>query len=153
MLFQVRPVRVLLAVMLIAGSQVCLFANGTLSSKALQGRLITTSNRPVWVNGGESVTGTVILSGAQVMTPAASLATIQLDNLGTVMIAPSSAVTLSFDAKNVTVKVASGDATLTTVNGVKGTVLGANGASLPAAAPAGGNSAKNWGIAGVRLDE
>jgi len=151
MLFQVRPVRVLLAVMLIAGSQVCLFANGTLSSKALQGRLITTSNRPVWVNGGESVTGTVILSGAQVMTPAASFATVQLDNLGTVMIAPSSAVTLSFDAKNVTVKVASGDATLTTVNGVKGTVLGANGASLPAAAPAGGNSAKNWGIAGVAL--
>ena len=86
------------------------------------------------------------------MTPAGSLATVQLANVGTVSIAPSSIVTLDFDATNVTVKVASGDATLTTANGVKGVVVDAStNAPRPPAAPAGGNSAKNWGIAGVAV--
>jgi hypothetical protein len=152
MQLNVRPGRILSALMLIAVINVYVFANGALSSsKTMQGRLITTSNRPVLVNGGEAITGTVILSGAQVTTSAASLATVQLDKVGTVMIAPSSTVSLTFDASNVTVKVASGDASLTTVDGVTGTVVKANGATAPAAAPAGGSSAKNWGIAGVAI--
>jgi hypothetical protein len=81
---------------------------------------------------------------------------VQLDKLGTVMVAPSSNVTIAFDAKSVTVKVASGDATLTTVTGVKGTVVGPDGVpatsapSAPAPAPAGSSSGFDKGdVAGV----
>lgn len=150
-----RPARVLSVLMLIAVVNVYVFANGAItgSNKVVLGRLITTSNRPVLVNGGEAVTGTVVLSGAQLLTSAVSTATVQLDNVATVTIAPSSNVTLNFDSKNVTVKVASGDATVATADGVTGVVLDAAGtAKAPTApVPAGGNTAKNWGIAGVAV--
>lgn len=152
---QIRPAKVLSALMLIAVVNVYVFANGaiTSSSKVLMGRLITTSNRPVLVNGGEAITGTVIVSGAQLATSAASIATVELPNVATVTIAPSSNVSLNFDAKSVTVTVSSGDATVTTAEGVVGKVLNASGAPRTAnsAAPAGGNTAKNWGIAGVAV--
>jgi hypothetical protein len=142
MRFRANPVRILSLVVLLAVTNVFVFANGATSSaknasaKVLLGKLITMSNRPILVNGGEAITGTTILSGAQIVTPGASLATVQLDNLGTVMIAPSSNVTINFDLKTVTVKVASGDATVTTVAGVKGTVIGPDGTPAPAPAPA-----------------
>lgn len=146
-----RPGRIVSVLMLIAVVNVYVFANGAMTSNVL-GRLVTTSNRPILVNGGEAATGTVIVSGARLITPAGSLATVQVANVGTVSIAPSSIVTLDFDATNVTVKVASGDATLTTADGVKGVVVdAATSAPRPPAAPAGGNSAKNWGIAGVAV--
>ena len=68
MRFNVRPGKIVSAIMLIAVVNVYVLANGALSSKTMQGRLVTTSNRPVLVNGGEAITGTVILSGAQVTT-------------------------------------------------------------------------------------
>jgi len=154
MRLNVRPTRVLSVLMLIAVVNVYVFANGALSSsKVLLGRLVTTSNRPVIVNGGEAVTGTVILSGAQLSTSAASMATVELPNVATVTIAPSSNVALNFDSKAVTVTVSSGDATITTAEGVVGKVLNASGTprTANAAAPAGGNTAKNWGIAGVAV--
>lgn len=155
MRFNVRPARVLSVLMLIAVVNVYVFANGLIasSSKVVLGRLTTTSNRPVLVNGGEAITGTVIVSGAQLATSAASMATVELPNVATVTIAPSSSVALNFDAKAVTVTVSSGDATLTTAEGVVGKVLNANGTPRTAnpAAPAGGNTAKNWGIAGVAV--
>lgn len=155
MRYHVRPGRILTVLVLIATLNVYVFANGAMasSSKAVLGRLVTTSNRPVLVNGGEAVTGTVILSGSHLITSAVSIATVNLPNIGTVMIAPSSDVTLNFDAKSVTVNVASGDASLSTVEGVAGKVVDAAGKPRTAApaAPAGGNSAKNWGIAGVAI--
>ena len=156
MRLNLRPARILSALMLIAVVNVYVFANGaiTYSSKAVLGKLVTTSNRPILVNGGEAGTGAVILSGSQLATSSVSIATVQLPNVATVMIAPSSVVSLSFDAKTVTVRVASGDATLTTAEGVTGKVLDAAGnprTSSPAPMPAGGNSAKNWGIAGVGI--
>src|SRR5207248_2080521 len=137
---------------LIAVLNVFAFASGAVatSDKAVIGRLVTTSNRPVLVNGGEAVTGTVIVSGAQLATSAVSVATVQLPNVGSVTIAPNSVVGLNFDAKSVTVTIGAGDATVTTVDGVVGKVLDANGKTkVPGSAPvpAGGNSAKNWGIA------
>src|SRR6266478_7768283 len=115
MRFSTRPIRILSLLLLLAVANIYVFANGALvssakgaseagSSKVLLGKLITTSNRPVIVNGGEAITGTVILSGAQVQTSAASVATVQLNNVGSVMIAPSSSVSLAFDEKNVNVK-------------------------------------------------
>lgn len=156
MRFSLRPARVLSVLMLVATVNVYVFANGALASsnKALLGRLVTTSNRPILVNGGEAITGTVILSGSELSTSPVNVATVEVPNTGVVTILPSSRVILNFDAKSVTVKVASGDATLTTATGVTGTVLNANGspkAAGPVVPPAGGNSAKNWGIAGVAV--
>ena len=154
MRLNVRPARILSVLMLIATVNVFVFANGAVTSSnlAVLGRLITTSNRPVLVNGGEAVTGSVILSGAQLTTSAANIATVQLPNVGTVTIAPSSDVALSFDAKSITAIVRSGDATITTANGVVGKVFDAAGNPKSAnPVPAGGNTAKNWGIAGVAV--
>lgn len=162
MRFHVRPVRILSALLLIAVVNVFVFASGAVvtnntaseagSSQVLLGRLITMSNRPILVNGGEAITGATILSGAQLTTPAGRIATVQVDKLATVTIAPSSDVTLSFDSKSVTVKVASGDATLTTADGVKGTVLGPSGApTVPGPVPTDADTARNWGIAGVAV--
>ena len=166
MRFRTHPVRILSLVVLLAVTNVYVFANGAMtaksgneagSAKVLLGKLITMSNRPILVNGAEAITGTTILSGTHLITPATGLATVQLDNLGTVMVAPSSSVTIAFDRKSVTVNVASGDATLTTVPGVKGTVVGPDGtpaasgpsAPAPAPAPAGGSGFSKGEVAGV----
>jgi hypothetical protein len=160
MRFEMRPIRIISALVLIAVVNVYVFANGAVSSKVtnesassqvLFGKLITMSNRPILVNGGEAITGTTILSGAQLITPAGRLATVQVEKLATVTIAPSSSVTLSFDSKNVTVKVAAGDATLKTADGVKGTVVGPNGVPGNAPVPTDAETARNWGIAGVAI--
>jgi len=158
MRFHVRPVRALSVLVLIAVVNVYVFANGAISSgdsarsKVLLGKLVTMSNRPIMVNGAEAMTGTIILSGAQLTTPAANLATVQLDKVGAVTIAPSSSVTLTFDSKNVAVRVLSGDASLTTADGVKGTVVGPGGEPRTAApAPTDVETARNWGIAGVAV--
>ena len=159
-----RPVRVFSLLVVLAVTNVYVFSSGAAISsaktaneagtaKVLIGKLVTTSNRPVIVNGGEAITGSLILSGAQLTTPATSLATVQLDHLGTVTIAPSSNVSLSFDATSVTVRVASGDAAVTTVDGVKGTVVGPTGtAAAPGAAAAPAIShPEYWGVAGVAV--
>ena len=147
-----HPARIVSALMLVAIVNVYVFANGAIaaSNKAVLGRLVTTSNRPVLVNGSDAITGTVVLSGAQLSTSAASTATVELPGIGTVMVAPNSNVALNFDAKSVTAQVAYGDAMITTADGVVGTVLDAAG-KPKTASPAGGNSAKNWGIAGVGI--
>jgi hypothetical protein len=143
---------------LIAVTNVYVFANGAVlssaknssESKVLLGKLITNSNRPILVNGGDAITGTIILSGSQLITPAVGSATVQLDKLGMVMIAPSSSVTLAFDSKSVTVNVASGDATLTTAEGVKGSVIGPNGTpKVGGATPTPVSNSDNWAVAGV----
>jgi hypothetical protein len=158
-----RPIRISSLLVLVAVINVFVFSNGALanspnateagSGNALLGKLITTSNRPVIVNGAEAITGSVILSGTQLRTSPASFATVKLDKLGAVTIAPSSDVLLSFDAHSINVKIASGDAIVNAAAGVKATVVNADGkTAVPSApVPAGGNSAKNWGIAGVAI--
>ena len=166
MRFSASPVRLLSLLVLVAVTNVYVLANGTLASPGknagtlLLGKLITNSDRSILVNGGEAITGTVILSGAQLITPTAGGATVQLEKLGAVMIAPSSSVTLTFDLKNVVVTVTSGDAALSTVDGVKGVVIRADGTpadagpNAPAPAPAGGSGGGGFDkgdIAGVAL--
>lgn len=153
---RLKPMKIVSVLALIALTNIYVFANGTvfsMSNAAPMGKLITTSNRPILVNGGEAITGTVILSGAELTTPAAGGATVEFNSLGTVSIAPSSSVILSFDAKNVVANVTSGSATIATAEGVKGSVLGVpnGGGGSNSANPAGGNTAKNWGIAGVAV--
>ena len=152
--FRVHPARILSVLMLIAVVNVYVFASGAIVSPAIFGKLVTTSNRPILVNGGEAITGTTIVSGSQLVTPAAGGATVKVDKVGLVTVAPDSNVSLTFDNKSVTVKVASGDASVSTATGVTGTVLDKAGVPVSpnaAPAPAGGNSAKNWGIAGVAV--
>jgi hypothetical protein len=85
-------------------------------------------------------------------TPAASGALVELNSLGSVMVAPSSSVVLTFDAKNVNANVISGYASVATAEGVKGTVTGLPaGASAPPAVPANANNALYWGVAGVAV--
>ena len=158
MRFSVNPIRILSVLVLIAVVNVYVFAAGAVvsssdsTSKAVLGKLITTSNRPVVVNGADAITGTIILSGAQLTTSAVSLATVQLDNVGTVSVAPNSNVILNFDSKNVTLKVISGDATLATAKGVKGSVVGPGGSPKGATpVPTDADTARNWGIAGVAV--
>ena len=160
-----RPIRIFSLLVLFAVINVYVFANGALASSpnaseagsgnVLLGKLITTSNRPVVVNGAEAITGSVILSGTQLTTSPVSFATVKLDKLGTVLIAPSSNVLLSFDAHSINVKVVSGDAVVNAVDGVKGTVVTADGKTVvPGAAapvPASASSAQNWAIAGVAI--
>lgn len=158
MRLKINPVRLLSVFMLIAVVNVYVFASGAITSsesgasKALLGKLITMSNRPVTVNGAEAITGSIVLSGATVSTPAASLATVQLDNVGTVTVAPNSSVTLNFDSKSVAVKILSGDASLSTAKGINGTVVGPSGEPrTPAPVPTDADTARNWGIAGVAV--
>jgi len=160
MRIDLRPMRILSALMLIAVINVYVFAAGAVipketvgesaSPQALLGKLVTVSNRPIIVNGAEAITGTIILSGAHLVT-SLSLATVQLDKVGTVTVAPRSNVMLNFDSKTVTVKVLSGDAMLSTVDGVKGTVVGPSGEPRPAPVPTDADTARNWGIAGVAV--
>jgi hypothetical protein len=142
--------------MLIAVFHVYVFANGAMSSSTkVLGRLVTTSNRPILVNGGEAVTGTVILSGAQLATPTANPAVVQIGNIASVSISAGSLVSLSFDPASVTVRVAIGDASVATAEGVKGVVLDAAGNPRPAGAPTAPAPAishpEYWGVAGVAI--
>jgi hypothetical protein len=159
MRFHARPV--LSALLLIAVVNVSVFASGagissseSASSKVLLGKLVTTSNRPIMVNGAEAITGAIILSGAQLDTSAVNIATVQLPNVATVTILPSSVVSLSFDAKSVTVKVTSGDATLVTAEGVTGKVLDAAGnprTANPTAPTPAISHPEYLGIAGIAI--
>jgi hypothetical protein len=154
MRFCSQLIKSLAVLVVLAIVNVSVLATGSATSgKLLFGKLVTSSNSPVLVNGGEAITGTTILSGAQLITPATGLAIVQLNKLGTVTIAPKSNVMLNSDAKNVTVTVASGDATVTTADGVKGTVVGANSGSPRSAKPmpTDADTARNWGIAGVAV--
>jgi hypothetical protein len=66
-------------------------------SAQVVGRLTTTNNQPIQVNGLSASTGASILSGATLETGADQSATVNLGPLGSVEIAPNSKVVLTFD--------------------------------------------------------
>jgi hypothetical protein len=61
------------------------------------GRLTTSNNQPIQVNGLSASTGASILSGATLETGADQSATVNLGALGSVEIAPNTKVLLTFD--------------------------------------------------------
>lgn len=87
-----------------------------------QGRLTTTGDSPVSVNGNNARTGETIFSGQQIQTPAGTAATVQLPGLGVVEIRPGSNVTLTFGEGKVAAVVISGCVRLSADAGVDGTV-------------------------------
>ncbi|HKC66505.1 MAG TPA: hypothetical protein VKB86_22870 [Pyrinomonadaceae bacterium] len=96
-------------------------------SALLFGRLSTFGAGKVSVNGNEALSGTTILSGAQIETPEATGATVTLASVGTLDIAPKTKLTISFSKESVTVNVLAGDARLTTGEGVKGALTTPDG--------------------------
>lgn len=87
-----------------------------------QGRLTTTGDNPVSVNGNNARTGETVFSGQQIQTPAGTTATVQLPGLGSVEIMPGSNVTLTFGEGKIGVVVLSGCARLSADAGVAGTL-------------------------------
>jgi hypothetical protein len=87
-----------------------------------QGRLTTTGDNPVAVNGNNAKTGETIFSGQQIQTPAGTTATVQLPGLGSVEIRPGSNVTLTFGEGRINVVVLSGCVRLSADAGVTGTI-------------------------------
>jgi hypothetical protein len=87
-----------------------------------QGRLTTTGDNPVSVNGNSAKTGETIFSGQQIQTPAGTTATVQLPGLGSVEIRPGSNVTLTFGEGRINVVVLSGCVRVSADAGVTGTI-------------------------------
>lgn len=61
------------------------------------GRLTTSNNQPIQVNGNSAATGASIVSGATLETGANQSATVNLGALGSVEISPNTRVVLTFD--------------------------------------------------------
>ncbi len=72
-------------------------ATVALPQNIIVARLATTNNQPINVNGASAATGATILNGAEIETPAAVGATINLGALGTVDLAPNTKIRLTFD--------------------------------------------------------
>lgn len=87
-----------------------------------QGRLTTTGDNAVSVNGNNAKTGETIFSGQQIQTPVGTTATVQLAGLGSVEIRPGSNVTLTFGEGKISVVVINGCVHLSAGAGVTGTV-------------------------------
>ena len=97
-------------------------ATSAAAPRQTQGRLTTTDDNPVNVNGNNAKTGETIFSGQQIQTPAGTTATVQLPGLGSVEIRPGSNVTLTFGEGKISVVVLSGCVRLSADAGVTGTV-------------------------------
>jgi hypothetical protein len=102
-------------------------AEGSDSGKLLVGRLALADQQRIFVNGNEAPTGTSIFSGMRLQSPLGVNAVVQLGELGQVSLEPSTDLTLDFSNGHVAVTVASGEATLTTNDGVEGTLTAADG--------------------------
>lgn len=101
--------------------------NAATNPASKTGRLTTRGNNPISLNGNRTHSGTTVLSGAQLQTPAGVGASVQLGRLGLLRLAPETSLTLNFDAASVDVVLDSGYATLTTNEGFKGSITTPDG--------------------------
>jgi len=86
------------------------------------GILTTQGNKPVSVNSADSITGTTILSGANIETPAGIGATINLRDLGSVEIEQDSKLVLTFQPGSIKVVLLRGCVTVKAHKGVLGEI-------------------------------
>ena len=114
-------------------------ATNIAASKLLLGRLVVPYHREILVNGQGAISGDIIISGSHVQNPRAGIpATVDIGSIARLDIEPDTDLLLTFDQKSVEVKVASGNATLITSDGVKGEVVMPDGkvyASMPSPDP------------------
>ncbi len=113
--------------------------NASSSANALMlGRLMLTGSESILVNGSSANSGTTILSGAQLQTPADVEATVQLGSAGKLYLQPNTNLTVTFDKTNIDVKVAAGSAFVAANAGVTSSVTtpdGRTSAGEPGALP------------------
>jgi hypothetical protein len=88
----------------------------------VRGKLITSADLPVLVNGNSSRGGTTILSGSLLETPNNAAAFIQL-GIGDVELPPDSLATLDFGANHIRVTLKRGCAILTANKGTTGEII------------------------------
>lgn len=88
----------------------------------LTGKLITTDNKPVVVNGVNLNAGGTLLSGATIEVPDGVGATIDLGPLGQLDLAPNTKVVLEFSDGQVRVRLVQGCAILRTKKGTDGQI-------------------------------
>jgi len=101
--------------------------SATEASSVLSGKLMVSGDNGISLNGNNVDSGTTVFSGAQLSTSDKAGATVQLANLGSLDITPTTNLTLTFTKGNVAVNVLAGDAILTTNEGVKGSLTTADG--------------------------
>ena len=80
------------------------------------GRLRTTGNKQIDVNGNPAPSGTTVLSGASLSTPEGVGATVDLPGLGRVNLAPNTKLSINYTGNSVDVTMVSGCATLDLTN-------------------------------------
>ena len=118
-------------------------STATTVAPQLVGRLTTKNNQPVTVNGLSANTGASILSGATIETGADQSATVDLGPLGSLEIAESTKVVLTFDEqKNVKALVMAGCVTLRANAGTNGEIANEQ-ASIGKTDPAAGGVLNN----------
>ncbi|MDX6695791.1 MAG: hypothetical protein QOF02_3394 [Blastocatellia bacterium] len=101
--------------------------NAAATNPARTGKLTTRGNNPISLNGISTNSGTTVLPGAQLLTPANVGASVVIGRIGLLRMAPESSLTLNFNDKSVDIILNSGYATLTTAAGVKGTIATPDG--------------------------
>jgi hypothetical protein len=108
----------------------------------LAGRLKTSNNQPITINGLSANTGASILSGATIETGADQSATVDLGPLGSLNISPNTKVVLTFEPGNAKATVITGCVTLKAEKGTTGEVANEQG-SLSKTDPAVGGMLNN----------
>lgn len=102
--------------------------NATPAANGLMlGRLMLAGTESILVNGNSANSGTTILSGSQLQTPANVEATVQLGVAGKLYMQPNTNLTVTFDKTNVDVKVAAGSAFVAANAGVMSSVTSPDG--------------------------
>ncbi len=86
------------------------------------GILTTIGSKPVKVNGAEAITGTTILSGAEIQTREGVGANVSLAQLGSLEMEPNAKVTLTFQSGAIKVLLLKGCVTLNARKGVTGEI-------------------------------
>ena len=108
----------------------------------LAGRLKTSNNQPITINGLSANTGASILSGATIETGASQSATVDLGPLGSLDITPNTKVVLTFEQGSAKATVITGCVTLKAEKGTTGEIANEQ-SSLSKSDPAAGGTLNN----------
>ncbi len=98
-----------------------------LAAPQIAGKLITSGNLPITVNGNSTQGGSTILSGAVIETPDNVSATIQVGDLGELELGPGSLAVIEFSGNNIKVTLKRGCGALQTNKGTTGSIVNEQG--------------------------
>jgi hypothetical protein len=122
-----KATAILLALTLLQVYVVGAAASPVLRQGGAKGKLTTTKNQPVTVNGNPATSGQTVLPGATIETPPGIGATVNLGPLGSVDLAPGSRAELTFSDGQMKLVLIQGCAILTTKQGTYGEIDTAQG--------------------------